>query len=339
MEQTLDLVPSRTLQSETKVDGILCLNKPNGWTSHDVVAHVRRLTRIKRVGHAGTLDPMATGVLLLCLGRATRIAEYLMAGRKRYRGALRLGIRTDSHDADGQVTATAPVNVTRAEVEKALSTFQGRIEQIPPMVSAIKRNGQPLYKLARRGITVERKARPVEIYELVLIDWEPPSLVLELTCTPGTYVRALARDLGNELGCGAHLTALTRLASGDFTLSEAIELERFTMAVASGDSDLERASCCADSLQAQTGKRTPAWHHLVMPMDAGLKHFPACTLGIQESQRVRSGQHVPAELINAPKDKLCRAYADLDSGQTLLALLRFDKDAQVWRPHKVFHPL
>jgi tRNA pseudouridine55 synthase len=262
-----------------------------------------------------------------------------MAGRKRYRGTLRLGIKTDSHDANGQVTATAPVNVSRADVESALSTFLGCIEQIPPMVSAVKRDGQPLYRLARRGITVERQARPVEIYELALIDWEPPSLMLELTCTPGTYVRALARDLGNELGCGAHLTALTRLASGDFTLSEAIELAQFAEAVTSGDHDLDNASSDAGSSCAQTGTPTQDWRHLILPMDTGLKHFPACTLGVQESRRVRSGQHLPAELINAPKDKLCRAYADLDSGQTLVALLKYDKEPQVWRPHKVFHPL
>jgi tRNA pseudouridine55 synthase len=237
------------------------------------------------------------------------------------------------------VTETAPVNVTRADIEKALSTFRGRIEQIPPMVSAIKRDGQPLYKLARRGITVARKARPVEIYELILIDWESPDLVVELRCTPGTYVRALARDLGHVLGCGAHLTTLTRLASGDFTLNDAIELERFTETATSGDSDLDNAVGNADSRKTALGKRTPAWHHLVMPMEAGLKHFPACNLGMQESRRVQSGQFLPAELVNAPTDELCRAYGDPGSGQSLLALLKFDKGAQVWRPHKVFRAL
>ena len=319
-----------------QVDGILNLNKPKGWTSHDVVAHIRRLTQIRRVGHAGTLDPMATGVLLICLGRATRIAEYLMAGRKRYRAVIRLGISTDSHDADGQVTATSPVAADRAEIERALSHFRGQIRQVPPMVSALKRQGQPLYKLARRGITVDRPARPVEILELTLTEWLSPSLTIELTCSPGTYVRALARDLGQQLGCGAHLTALTRLASGDFVLNEAIQVEQFAAAVAAGDEDEARAPSGTD-LQAK--KPAPGWHTLVLPIEAGLRHFPAHTVGAPESRRVRSGQSLPANLITASTDQLCRVYAAGDPDTRLLALLKFDEEAQVWRPHKVFHPL
>jgi tRNA pseudouridine55 synthase len=318
------------------VDGILNLNKPKGWTSHDVVAYVRRLTGIRRVGHAGTLDPMATGVLLVCLGRATRIAEYLVAGRKRYRAALCLGISTDSHDVDGQVTGEMPVTVDDVAIERALSRFRGQIQQVPPMVSAIKRNGQPLYKLARQGITVERKARPVEIFELATIDWHSPNLVLELSCSPGTYVRALARDLGDDLGCGAHLTALTRLASGDFALSDAIELDALATTVL-GNSDHDKMP--RDPTQDHPGKQTPHWHRLVISIDVGLKHFPACTLGEQESRRVRSGQPLSAESVAAPQDRLCRAYGVLDKDEKLLALLKFDSDAHLWRPHKVFQPL
>jgi tRNA pseudouridine55 synthase len=301
-----------------------------------VVAHVRRLTHIRRAGHAGTLDPMATGVLLVCLGKATRITEYLVSSRKRYRAVLRLGISTDSHDADGQVTATALIIVNRAEVEDALAHFQGSIEQVPPMVSAKKQGGERLYKLARHGVVVERTARPIEIHDLTLIDWHSPSLTVELTCSPGTYVRALARDLGNKLGCGAHLTALTRLASGDFTLNEAIELEQFTTAVTSGAHDLGEA---APAARAGTEKHAPAWQQLVMPMDAGLKHFPACTLSVQEGRCVRSGRPLPAEMVTVPRDTLCRAYAASDPARKLLALLRFDDKAQLWRPHKVFDPL
>jgi len=298
------------------VDGILNLNKPKNWTSHDVVQRVRRVTQIRRVGHAGTLDPLATGVLLVCLGRATRIAEYLMAGRKQYRAGVRLGISTDSHDADGQVTASAPVTVGRSDVEATLSHFRGRIEQMPPMVSAIKRNGQPLYKLARQGVRVERAARPVEIYALTLTDWSPPGLTLELTCSAGTYVRALARDLGRRLGCGAHLTALTRLASGDFALSQTLEWDHFEAAAEAGD-----------------------WRALVLPMDAGLQHFPACVLGEQESRCVQGGQPLSAERVNAPPENLCRVYAAHDAEKRLLALLKFDPVAGLWRPHKVFYPL
>jgi tRNA pseudouridine55 synthase len=273
---------------------------------------------------------MATGVLLVCLGRATRIAEYLMAGPKRYRAVLRLGISTDSHDVDGQVTATAPVTVDRSEVEMALTGYRGSISQIPPMVSAIKQNGQPLYKLARQGITVERAPRQVEITELELMDWHPPKLTLELTCSPGTYVRALARDLGQELRCGAHLTALTRLASGKFVQSQAIDLEQFAAAVEAADSGEWNAS---------KTRKVPDWHHLVLPLDAGLDHLPACTLGSEASRRIRSGQSLLADQVVAPRDQLCRAYGACNSDNKLVALLRFDDHARLWRPHKVFHPL
>ncbi len=296
------------------VDGILNLDKPQGWTSHDVVARVRRLTGVRRVGHAGTLDPMATGVLLVCLGRATRVTEYLMRRPKRYRASLRLGISTDTHDADGQVTATAPVHVDCPDIQAALDAFRGPITQVPPMVSALKRGGQPLYKLARRGITVEREARPIEIHHLTMTHCAPPDLTIELTCSPGTYVRALARDLGERLGCGAHLTALTRLASGDLTLDQATSWEQFQAAVARGE-----------------------WRALLLPLDAGLTHLPACTLDPPACRRVQHGHSLPPDHIAAPRDRLCRAYDE--SGQDLLALLRFDPDKHIWRPHKVFRPL
>jgi tRNA pseudouridine55 synthase len=310
--------------SARKLDGILNLNKPKGWTSHDVVAYVRRLTRVRRVGHAGTLDPLATGVLLVCLGRATRIAEYLLKGRKRYRSVMRLGISTDSHDADGEVTATAPVTVGRAQVEEALAELRERRDQIPPMVSAVKRKGQPLYRLARQGITVKREARPVMIHELALADWDPPFITIEMACSPGTYVRALARDLGDLLGCGAHVTVLTRTASGTFKLRDAVELEQFDAAVGAREGNQGNV---------------PGWHRLVIPMDAGLQHFPACHLGAAETKRIRSGQPIPPESVLEPENQICRAYADSDAESRLIALLIFDDDAQLWRPHKVFHPL
>jgi tRNA pseudouridine55 synthase len=307
------------------VDGILNLNKPRGWTSHDVVAFIRRLTKIRKVGHAGTLDPMATGVLLVCLGRATRIAEYLMAGRKQYRAQVRLGISTDTHDAEGRVMATAPVAVTHSQVRDVLARFVGCIAQVPPMVSALKKGGQPLYKLARQGIQVEREARPVEIYTLALTEFQPPDLTLEITCSPGTYIRALARDLGRELGCGAHLTALTRLASGSFTLDEAIALEDFAAAV-----------------EASVGREAagrPEWQRMVLPLDAGLAHLPVCTLGPEQARRVRTGQALAAAEVDAPRDGLCRAFAREDDAQRLIALLRYDGGTGVWQPHKVFLPL
>ena len=320
------------------VDGILNLNKPKGWTSHDAVARVRRLTGVRRVGHAGTLDPMATGVLLICLGKATRISEYLMAGSKRYRATLRLGITTDSHDADGQVTAEAPVTADRAAIDEALSRFRGPIAQVPPMVSAIKKNGQRLYELARRGIKVERPARTVEIFGLDLIDWTPPELTIDVMCSPGTYVRALARDLGRELGCGAHLKALTRTASGDFTLGSAIEIATLIDAV-DREPDSTANSENQDSAQKDGHGSALLWHALVMPLEAGLHQFPACLLAEEASERIRHGQPLPESQVDAPRDQLCRAYAAADHSKTLLALLKFDADVGFWRPHKVFQPL
>jgi len=179
-----------------RISGILNLDKPAGMTSHDVVVHVRRLLGVRKVGHAGTLDPMATGVLLICLGQATRVAEYLMRSDKVYRAEIRLGVATDTHDAEGKVIKTTQVTVGEGEVREALASFVGQIEQVPPMYSALKRQGVPLYKLARRGIVVERKPRTVKIHQIKLLDWSPPLVTIEVTCSPGTYIRALARDLG-----------------------------------------------------------------------------------------------------------------------------------------------
>jgi tRNA pseudouridine55 synthase len=290
------------------MDGILNLNKPRGLTSHDIVARVRAVARQREVGHAGALDPMATGVLLLCLGRATRLAEYLIDSPKLYRARVRLGVITDTDDAEGVVIAERPVEVDRMAVEAALERFRGPILQVPPMYSALKRDGKPLYRLARRGQTVEREPRPVEIYSLELIAWEPPELVLEVLCSPGTYIRALARDLGETLGCGAHLTGLIRLASGDFRLEDAAELEAIT----------------PDQLP-----------DLLLPPDAALLRYPALYLDEAQARAVRHGRdlrlvtHREAQRSGA---QLARAYGP--DGR-LLAVLEYRSDREVWHPRKV----
>ncbi|MBS1245788.1 MAG: tRNA pseudouridine 55 synthase, partial [Chloroflexi bacterium] len=178
------------------MDGILVVNKPQWWTSHDVVGYIRRLTHQKRVGHAGTLDPMATGVLLVCLGRATRVAEYLMDSDKMYRAVVRLGVETDTYDAEGQVVATRPVNVDESDLRAALAHFVGAIDQVPPMYSALKRDGKPLYQLARQGIEVERKPRRITIYDIALREWQSPDATIDVRCSSGTYIRSLAHDIG-----------------------------------------------------------------------------------------------------------------------------------------------
>ena len=210
---------------------VLAIDKPKGLTSHDVVARVRRLTRIQKVGHAGTLDPAATGVLVLLLGKATRLAQFFVDLDKQYRGKVVLGVTTDTQDAAGKVQATTdPSGVTRAQIENAFAAFEGVTEQVPPMVSALKRDGTPLYVLARRGEVVEREARPVTITGLRILSIDLPEVEFQMTCGKGTYVRTLAADIGEMLGCGAHLGELSRTGVGQFTLAEAIPLGALTRA-------------------------------------------------------------------------------------------------------------
>ncbi len=290
------------------MDGILNLNKPRGLTSHDVVDRVRMVAGQRRVGHAGTLDPMATGVLLICLGRATRLAEYLMASPKTYRARVRLGITTDTGDAGGTALEEQPVEVGREAVEQALERFRGPILQVPPMYSALRSGGKRLYELAREGKVVERRPRPVEVYRIELVEWAPPELVLELDCSPGTYVRALARDLGEALGCGGHLSGLVRLASGDFRLEEAVRLEELTR------------------------ERLPS---LLLPLDTALRRWPALYLDEAAAQTVRSGRPVAAWLLEPEGDvsSLARAYGP---DGAFLAVMEYRPDQEVWHPRKVF---
>jgi tRNA pseudouridine55 synthase len=217
------------------MDGVLNIDKPAGLTSHDVVAGVRRLTGQARVGHAGTLDPAATGVLLVGLGKGTKLTPFLHEYPKTYRAVLQLGIRTDTYDATGHVVETRAVGpLSRAEVQAVLGGFRGRIAQIPPMYSALKRQGRRLYRLARDGVEVERQPRQVEIFRLDLIALAATRLTLEVQCSGGTYIRTLAEDIGARLGCGAHLAELVRLAVGPFRLAEAMAWPSFEAAARQG---------------------------------------------------------------------------------------------------------
>lgn len=291
--------------------GILNINKDRGNTSHDVVAFVRRITGQRKVGHAGTLDPMATGVLLICLGQATRVAEYLMASDKVYHARIRLGITTDTYDVEGQITGRAEIDdVTRAQVERELELLTGTSEQVPPMYSAIKRDGTPLYRLARRGETVTRKPRTIEIKSLDILEWSPPELQLAIHCSKGTYVRSLAHDLGERLGCGAHLAGLVRVASGQFHIEEAATVEELERAVAQGQLD-----------------------ELLLPLDVALQTFPAVTVDQATKKSIIFGQRV--QLGEKPDNQMYRAYAE--DGQ-LVALLKHTEGG-LWQPHKVFTQL
>jgi len=208
------------------VDGILNLYKPAGITSMTAVTRVKRALKLGKAGHAGTLDPAATGVLLVCIGKATKLFDALQAHDKEYVGTVRLGIETDTYDAAGrQLQSRAVPPLTAADLDAALDAFRGEIRQVPPMYSALKRDGRPLYKLAREGQTVEREARTVTVRELELLQTDLPRLRLRVLCTRGTYIRSLAHDLGVALGCGAHLESLERTRSGPYRSADALPLE------------------------------------------------------------------------------------------------------------------
>ena len=292
------------------ITGILNIDKPAGWTSHDVVARTRRLADQKRVGHTGTLDPSATGVLVVCLGQATRIVEYVAEGIKAYRARIRFGETTDTWDADGEVLRREAVaGLSLASVEAAIPEFRGRVEQVPPMYSALKHRGVPLYRLARQGVTIERAPRTVEIYGIEVVDWQLPDLVLDVKCSKGTYVRSLAHELGQVLGVGAHLAGLVRTAVGPFSLAEAVSLGTLEAGNASG-----------------------AWLDHLLPIDCGIQSLPTVAVDEDTARRIGFGQQVSLE---APRSSHIRAY---DSNRRLLAIMQPMPDGELWKPHKVFVP-
>jgi tRNA pseudouridine55 synthase len=214
------------IQEFSPLDGAILIDKPSGPTSHDVVDAIRRRFAIKKVGHCGTLDPNATGLLIIVVGRGTKLSEKLMGDDKVYEGTIKFGETTNSYDADGEILETRPVPpLTLDQLNEAAATFIGDQMQTPPMVSAIKINGVPLYKLARKGIEVEREPRLVHIYNFRFTNHEPPLGQFKVACTKGTYVRSIAHELGQKLGCGAHLAALRRSVSGKFDVADATRLD------------------------------------------------------------------------------------------------------------------
>jgi tRNA pseudouridine55 synthase len=219
------------------MDGVININKPGGITSHDVVNVMRRALGIKRIGHTGTLDPMATGVLPICTGKATKIAEMLGAQNKSYRAEFKLGIVTDTQDITGTVISEKEVNVTKDEIKSAVSSFVGKIEQIPPMYSAVKINGKKLYELARKGVEIERPPRKIEIYNITITDIKDNAVSIDVDCKKGTYIRTLCHDIGQALGCGAALSSLIRTKSGDFDIKDSVSLDDFKASCGKGAQD------------------------------------------------------------------------------------------------------
>ena len=295
------------------MDGILNINKPGGSTSFSMVSLVRRLSGQRRVGHAGTLDPIADGVLPVCIGKGTRVVEFLLEAHKSYRAVIELGKTTDSHDAAGKITSEADCSlISRSQLEQALDSFRGEIQQTPPMFSAIRRNGQRLYQLAREGITVERESRPATIYNLELIDFQLPLVTLDVECSRGTYIRSLAHDLGELLGCGAHIKELTRTRYGAFDIKDAVSPQQLE--------------------EAFSGN---GWQKLVYPVDYVINHWNSVVVGEEQEQLIRHGSGVVIE-DSAPgnnDDKRCRAY---NEEGCFLAVLYYNYESSCWQPQKVF---
>jgi tRNA pseudouridine55 synthase len=269
----------RARQRGRDIDGILVFDKPQGMSSSDAVQRAKRLFRARKVGHTGSLDPLATGVLPLCFGEATKFSQFLLDSDKRYWVRVKLGVRTDSGDADGQVIETRSAHgITAADVERVLAAFRGEIEQVPSMFSAIKHQGQPLYKLARQGIEVERKPRRVHIFRNELVQFDEDSFELEIHCSKGTYVRTIAEEIGETLGCGAHVAALRRRGAGPYDESQLVTFDTLTAALE------ERGLAALDAL--------------LLPIASAVSAWPAVTLTDTTAYYVKQGQ--PVIVAHAP---------------------------------------
>lgn len=282
-----------------QVDGVLLLDKPVGMTSNAALQRARRLFSAAKAGHTGTLDPLASGLLPLCFGEATKFSADLLNADKTYIATVKLGVTTDSGDAEGQVLETRPVTVGEADLLAVLPRFIGPISQVPPMHSALKLNGRPLYELARQGVVVERAPRQVTIHALELLAWEGDVTVLRVACSKGTYVRVLAEDIGAALGCGAHLIGLRRTVVGELQLTEAVTLDELEVLAE----------------EARTAR--------LAPVDTLLQSLPAVSLDPAACERFRHGNPVPAPSGLSGK---CRVYEET----RLLGLGEVDVDGKIW---------
>ena len=254
------------------IHGVFLLDKPQGVSSNDIMQKVKRIFQANKAGHTGALDPLATGMLPICLGEATKFSQFLLDADKRYLVTAKLGERTDTSDAEGQIVETRDVNVKTPEILTALEQFRGNILQVPTMFSALKHNGKPLYEYARQGITVEREARPITIFELNFIEYNAPYLTLEVHCSKGTYIRTLVDDLGEALGCGAHVTMLRRTAVADYPTEKMLDWNALQALAEAQDLALLDA--------------------LLLPMDTAVAKLPALTLNESQTQGIGFGQRV-----------------------------------------------
>lgn len=287
--------------------GLIIVDKPIGPTSHQVVDMVRKGTGIRKVGHAGTLDPRASGVLVLCLGAATRLSEYLSGTTKEYEAIVRFGVSTRTFDVDGEVTRRSDRTPTRREIELCLPAFRGEFQQQPPPFSAIKVQGRKAYEIARAGDDPELAPRSVNITRLELRSYQPPDLALGVECSAGTYIRSLAHDLGEQLGTGAHLAGLRRTRAGPFSLEQATPWPML-----------------------EVGMMTDKWERYVRPATDALPELPPIVVPAEGVEALRFGHRIPAAL---PSSGMAKA---VDDAGELIAILEAVDEGSMWHPHKVF---
>ena len=263
---------SRPRKRGRDIHGVFLLDKPQGMSSNDILQKVKRIYQANKAGHTGALDPLATGMLPICLGEATKFSQFLLDADKRYLVTAKLGERTDTSDAEGQVVETRDVTVNLEQLLTALTHFRGDLMQVPTMFSALKHNGKPLYEYARQGITVEREARPITIFELKFIAYDAPNLTLEVHCSKGTYIRTLVDDLGEYLGCGAHVTMLRRIAVADYPYEKMLTWEQLQ--------------------QLAENSELSALDQYLLPVDTAVSKLPALTLNAEQTKAVGFGQRV-----------------------------------------------
>jgi tRNA pseudouridine55 synthase len=297
-------------------------------SSNAALQRVKRVFNAKKAGHTGSLDPLATGLLPVCLGEATKVSQFLLDSDKEYLAAIQLGVKTDTADSEGQVIEERDCQVDAGQVEQALRKYRGDIEQVPPMYSALKKDGQPLYKLARRGEEVEREARPVTIHRNELVSFQGNRLELYVACSKGTYIRTLAEDLGEDLGCGAHISALRRLRSGCFALSGEVS-DRFSSGETSDEtSDYADAVVTLDWLEhTAQSDGLGALDKVLVPMDAAIEHMPAVQLPELAAESVRHGQ--PVLVRHLPADGLVRMYEKKPEASLFIGIGEIDDDGRV----------
>ena len=295
------------------ISGVLVVDKPVGMTSHDVVQAIRNGTGLRRAGHTGTLDPRASGVLVILVGPAVRLSEYVSASDKRYQAIIRLGGRTDTFDSDGKMTqANQPVNVTESQFEEVLKTFIGEIEQTPPPYSAVKVQGRKAYEMARQGEEVELAPRKITVHHLEVLEWAPPEVVIDVHCSSGTYVRSLANDLGEKLGCGAYLVGLRRTKSGRFSLRDAVPLRKLQESFHAGN-----------------------WYQYLIPAAEALGDWPAIELSPDDVEGVRHGHRVKAEA-DAVLGSRVRGVSTQGELVALMELVAGEDGNPAWQSKKVF---